>query len=55
MLVICMVCVPVKVVVDVSCGYTDNTNDVDAIINEPSVTSDGTGAISGIFHWKHSL
>lgn len=28
---------------------TDNANDVDAIINEPSVTSDGTGAILGSF------
>lgn len=27
---------------------TDNANDVDAIINEPSVTSDSTSAISGI-------
>lgn len=34
---------------------TDNANDVDAIVNEPSVTSDGAGAISGIFHWKLSL
>lgn len=34
---------------------TDHDDDVEAIINELSVTSDGSGAISGIFRWKHSL